>query len=335
MQNSPVILIDAYSQIFRSFYAIRTLNNKRGEPVNAAFVFMKLLLKLEKQFPTDRGAMFFDCGKVAFRTEIAPDYKANRPPMPDDLKSQMPLIRQIAAAFGWQQHQHEGYEADDLIGGFAKNSVDSTVKIVSSDKDLSQLVDERVSMLVPHTSANGSFEERGIAEVTAKFGVAPELIVDYLALIGDSSDNIDGVSGIGPKSAADLLNSFGGSARWIDDMSILESSKYFKKLSGCAEILKRNIELITLRTTLPEALGDTEKLLIKNPVNYDELREICVDNQFNSILKELPEAVEKIPETSSPDGDELDLFGFAQQNAAPEERAEEKTASGLEQLELF
>jgi hypothetical protein len=90
-----------------------------------------------------------------------------------------------------------------------------------------------------------------------------------------------------------------------------------------------------LRTTLPEALGDTEKLLIKNPVNYDELREICVDNQFNSILKELPEAVEKIPETSSPDGDELDLFGFAQQNAAPEERTEEKTASGQEQLELF
>lgn len=334
MHNAPVILIDAYSQIFRSFYAIRTLNNKRGEPVNAAYLFIKLLLKLEKQFPTERGAMFFDCGKVAFRTEIAPDYKANRPPMPEDLKVQMPLIRRIATAFGWQQHQYEGYEADDLIGGFAKQTACGAIKIVSSDKDLSQLINERVSMLVPQNSANGSFEERGIAEVVAKFGVSPELIVDYLALIGDSSDNITGVSGIGPKSAADLLNTFGGSGRWLDDMSCLESSKYFKKLSGCSELLKRNIGLITLRTTLPEALSDTGKLLVKKPVDYDDLKEICIDNQFNSILKELPEAPEKKPETASADDNEFDLFSFAQQTAAGEKK-EEKQPDAQEQPELF
>ena len=145
-----LLLFDAYSQIFRSFYAIRQLTNSRGEPVNAAFVFTKLLLKLHRKYPECRGIMLFDCGKVEFRLKLAPDYKANRPPMPDALKAQMPLIKRIASAFGWKLYAKEGYEADDLIGAIARRCENSCkVMIVSSDKDLSQLVNKNISIRKP------------------------------------------------------------------------------------------------------------------------------------------------------------------------------------------
>ena len=99
--TTPTILIDAYSQIFRAYYAIRQLNNSRGEPTNAVFVFARMLLKLEKEYPSDAGALCFDCGKVQFRLELAPEYKANRPEMPEELRVQIPVIRELAAAFGW------------------------------------------------------------------------------------------------------------------------------------------------------------------------------------------------------------------------------------------
>ena len=150
--KKSLVLIDAYSQIYRAFYAIRMLTNSRGEPVNAAFVFTKFLLQLEKNHPSAYGAMLFDCGKVPFRLELNPEYKANRPPMPDPLKQQIPLIKEIAGAFGWEQLQCEGFEADDLIGGMALKYQDFFVEIVSSDKDLSQLIDERISMLIPGSS---------------------------------------------------------------------------------------------------------------------------------------------------------------------------------------
>ena len=311
MVSGQLVLIDAYSQIFRSFYAIRHLTNAKGEPVNAAFVFTKLLLKLDKMFPSEAGAMLFDCGKVQFRSQIHPEYKANRPPMPDDLKSQMPLIRRIAGAFGWEMLQHENWEADDLIGALCRKFPEYEVQIVSSDKDLSQLVDDRVTMLVPSTSG---FESRGKAEVYAKFGVDPDLIVDYLALLGDASDNIPGVPGIGPKSAVDLLTTCGAVDNWLDTPEKLGDCKYSKKLLPHLEILRRNRALIRLRTELPEAWADMS-VPERRPPDWAEIAAICRENQFNSILKELPEtAVAVAPETVSDDAD--DLFAFAARNVA-------------------
>ena len=331
MEN--LILLDAYSQIFRSFYAIRHLTNARGEAVNAAFVFTKLLLKLERRYPQRRGVMLFDCGKVEFRLKLAPDYKANRPPMPDDLKSQIPLIKRIAAAFGWQQYACEGYEADDLIGAIARHCENEhKILILSSDKDLSQLVDENISMLVPQNGNKGDFEERGVAEVTEKFGVAPELIVDYLALLGDSSDNIAGVPGIGAKSAAELLNSCGAAESWLDSPEKISSSRFFKKLEGNFELLKRNRELVKLRSEMFEELaGKLPALLTPKAPDWAEIAEICRDNQFHSILKELPEVPEPAESVAS-ESDEPDLFSFAA--AAP---AEEKSPAPrqVQQLELF
>ena len=333
MEN--LILLDAYSQIFRSFYAIRHLTNARGEAVNAAFVFTKLLLKLERRFPERRSVMLFDCGKVDFRLKLAPDYKANRPPMPDDLKSQIPLIKRIAAAFGWQQYACEGYEADDLIGAVARHcEKDYRIMVLSSDKDLSQLVNENISMLVPQNGNKGDFELRGVAEVTEKFGVAPEMIVDYLALLGDSSDNIAGVPGIGPKSAAELLNSCGAAENWIEEPEKIRASRFFKKLDGNFELLKRNRKLVALRTEMFEELaGKLPELLTKKSPDWAEIAEICRDNQFVSILKELPEVpeVEEVPAAVA--DEEPDLFSFAAAAEVPP--AKEPAPDQPRQLELF
>ena len=309
MQNNSLILIDAYSQIFRSFYAIRMLTNSRGEAVNAAFVFTKLLMQLEKNHPSKYGAMLFDCGKVEFRLKLNPDYKANRPPMPDPLKSQIPLIRRIAEAFGWELMQCEGFEADDLIGGMAKKYDDCRVSIVSSDKDLSQLIDDRVTMLIP---GSGGFDLRDAAAVENKFGVRPEQMVDYLALLGDNSDNIPGVPGIGPKSAVEIIRTLGDVEQWINAPETLDAdNKYVKKLLPHLELLQRNRELIRLRTELPGTFCSDLPPVRREP-DWAEIWRICEDNQFKSLLKELPELPEKIEkQLSFIAQDEDDLFTFA------------------------
>ncbi|MBR7131519.1 MAG: hypothetical protein IKC82_06015 [Lentisphaeria bacterium] len=329
-RSKSLVLVDAYSQIFRSFFAIRMLTNSRGEPVNAAFVFTKLLLQLEKSHPSPYGAMLFDCGKVAFRLELNPQYKANRPPMPDALRQQMPLIREIAEAFGWELLQCDGLEADDLIGGLSCRFSDLPVEIVSSDKDLSQLIDERVTMLIPGSGASG-FNRRGIAEVKEKFGVAPEEMVDYLALIGDNSDNIPGVPGIGPKSAVDILQLFGAADRWLNAPEKIDAeNKYGKKLLPALDIIRRNRELIRLRTDLPEELQlDTPP--VRHKPDWRRITEICRDNQFRSILKELPEI-----EDEKDDFFEDDLFAFAKENSAVQVAGKSAADGGEEiQGELF
>ena len=312
-KKKSLVLVDAYSQIFRSFFAIRMLNNVRGEPVNAAFVFTKLLLQLEKNYASQYGAMLFDCGKVAFRMELNPQYKANRPPMPDPLKQQIPLIREIAETFGWQLIQKEGFEADDLIGGLALKYADMPVEIVSSDKDLSQLIDDWISMLIP---GNSGFVRRGCREVLEKFGVDPGDMVDYLALLGDSSDNIPGVPGVGAKSAAEIIRTFGSADKWLSDPSLIDPEhKLGKKLIPALEIVRRNRELIRLRTELPEELAELSAPVRKEP-DWDKIRWICQDNQFRSILKELPEKENDAPPPAVAAEDDYpdDLFAYAAAN---------------------
>ncbi len=297
-----LVLVDAYSQIFRSFYAIRRLTDSRGEPVNALFVFTRLLLDLAARYPSTRGAMLFDCGKVEFRLRLNPGYKANRPPMPEELKIQMPWIREMASAFGWPLLEQPGYEADDLAGAFALAEKEEDVRIVSSDKDLSQLVNQRVRLVSPGKGNSGSFVERGVAEVIAKFGVPPELIPDYLALVGDSSDNISGVPGIGPKGAVELLNSCGGIESWIGDVTGIAVEKYRSKIEPHRETLIRNLQLIRLRCELPEEFSSPEVLKRLNP-DYARIAELCRRFEFHRILRDLPE-----PQENNPGKDDLPLF---------------------------
>ena len=291
--SRPVVLIDALSQIFRSFYAIRQLNNSRGEPVNALYLMTKLMLQMEKSYSGCRGAFLFDSGKVAFRLELLPEYKANRPPMPDSLKLQMPKIEEMAEAFGWPLIKVENYEADDLIGAFAVN-VSGQVFIVTGDKDLSSLVNEQVHLLKPARSGGG-FQECGPEEVLRDFGVAPELIPDYLALLGDSVDNIDGVPGIGAKSAVELLSTYGAVATWYDGDGNFRypESKFAAKLKGKKPLLERNTGLTRLKCQLPCEYADCARSLAKKEPDWQKIANMCADNDFKSLLKELPVAPEE------------------------------------------
>lgn len=319
--QDPLILIDAYSQIFRAYYAIRRLTNSKGEPTNAIFVFARMLLKLQTEYPSDTGAMLFDCGKVQFRLDLAPEYKANRPPMPEELKAQIPVIRELAAAFGWPLLEEQEYEADDLIAAFTR-SASGPVLIVSSDKDLSQLVTPEVKMLVP--APKNGFEERGAAEVKTKFDVPPELIVDYLALIGDSSDNIPGVPGVGPKTAAQILNTCGPAEKWLDDLSLIENPKLRAKLEGHIDVIRKNRRLIELRDDLPARFAPPAGHLRRATPDWKKIREICEAMELRSVLRELPETQPEEPER------EEDLFSLAARPVPPLPPSPE-----MEQGELF
>ena len=295
-----VLLIDAFSQIFRSFYAIRQLNNSRGEPVNALYLMTKLLLQMEKNYPVGKGALLFDCGKVAFRLELLPEYKANRPPMPEDLKKQMPRIEEMAAAFGWPLLRAENYEADDLIGAFA-GKLAGSVLILTGDKDLSSLVTEKIHLLKPARSGGG-FLECGPEEVVSDFGVEPALIPDYLALLGDSVDNIDGVPGVGTKSAVELLKKYGPAEKWYDEEGnlLFTDSKFSAKLRGKKELVMRNLLLTRLKTELPAEFADVGNVLDKKSPDWQKIADMCADNQFKSLLKELP-----VEPSRKPQADEL------------------------------
>ena len=334
-ETAPAVLIDAYSQIFRVFYAINHLSRRDGFPTNALFGFARLLLQLEKEYKPVCGAMFFDCGKPAFRLELSPEYKSNRPPMPEALVQQMPLLRELAELFGWQIVQCTNYEADDLIGAAVKSDPQQKFAIISSDKDLSQLIDEHAFMLIPGRS--GGFEVRGIDETVQKFNVTPAQIIDYLAMLGDSSDAIDGVVGIGPKTAASILQSCGSLAKFFEEPELLGNVKLRTKLLDNRELLERNIKLVSLRTAWPEnELASPAELLKKSAPNWVKIAEFAREYELKSILKEVENMGVELPETpeveisptaaeaSAPAPDAADdLFSWG----AAQNITEEKTAS--------
>lgn len=220
-----VLLIDAYSQIFRLFYAIRELTNAKGEPTNALFGMSRLFLQLEDAFPSEYGAMVFDHGKCVRRTTLLPSYKGQRPPMPEELRAQLPKIRQWAQAFGWPLVEREGFEADDLLAGIAGERHGETVRILTSDKDLGQLVKDGEVLLLKPGTVKTPWEEIDEAKILEKFGVAPSQLSDYLALLGDTADNIPGIPGCGPKTAARLLQQFGTLEELIAHLEALPTGK--------------------------------------------------------------------------------------------------------------
>ena len=313
-KGSTTILIDAYSQIFRVFYAIRYLSRKDGFPTNALFGFARLLMQLENEYAPGAGAMFFDCGKPAFRLELAPEYKSNRPPMPEDLQKQMPLLRELAELFGWQSCQCTNYEADDLIGAAVKSSGRRKFAIISSDKDLSQLIDDHCFMLLPARSGGG-FEVRDEAGTFSKFAVKPSQIVDYLALLGDTSDVIEGVPGIGPKTAAAVLSEAGSLENFFADPELVTNAKLRAKLQENRERIQRNIKLVTLRTQWPQdELGEVEKYLVKRPPDWQKIAGFARQYELKSILKDIPE---EFTAPSAPAAELEIATAPAEENSAP------------------
>jgi len=269
------------------------------------FAMTKLLMKLQQEYGDCDGAFVFDKGKCTARLALAPAYKANRPPMPEDLRAQMEPIRNMIRAFGWPIVESEGFEADDLIGAAAAADSEREVLILSSDKDLSQLINERVKMLVPDRDGKGLLI-RDIEATREKFGVPPEGIVDYLSLIGDSSDNIPGVEGVGPKTAASLISQFGSIEAMLANPEKIAKENLRTKILNAKETLSLNRKLILLNFAAPlEGASFT-----KTEPDYGKIRELAEQAELKSILKELEKtAPAPAPEPKASGGTQM-TFDF-------------------------
>ncbi len=225
--ENELVLVDGSGYIFRAYYALPPMFRSDGLPVNAVFGFTNMLLKLIEDIQSEKGgnvsiAVIFDAARKTFRNEIYPNYKANRSDPPDDLKPQFDIIKKVPRAFNLESIESLGFEADDLIASYAirAKAEGKKVTIISSDKDLMQLLEKDVSMIDP-------LKKKEITEenVIEKFGVGPEKVIEVQALAGDSSDNIPGVPGIGPKTAAQLINEFDSIENLIENVDKIKQQK--------------------------------------------------------------------------------------------------------------
>ena len=237
-------LIDGSGFIFRAYHALPPMNRPDGTPVNAVYGFTTMLMKLIEDEEPDHIAVIFDKGRKTFRNDIYPDYKANRPPPPDDLIPQFAIIRDATRALGLASVAKEGFEADDLIATYARHAREAgvLVTIVSSDKDLMQLVGPGVTMRDPMSN-----RLIGPAEVEEKFGVGPDRVVDVQALAGDSTDNVPGVPGIGVKTAALLIREYGDLETLLERAGEIKQPKRRQALTEQADAARMSLDLVTLR----------------------------------------------------------------------------------------
>ncbi|MCB0331744.1 MAG: DNA polymerase I, partial [Bdellovibrionales bacterium] len=253
--KDTIYLFDGSAFIFRAFFATPRLTNSEGFPTNALYGFTRMVLKFLRDVAPQHALMVFDAGAKTFRNEIYKEYKANRSECPEDLVPQMPHFRTISKALGFPVVELPGYEADDIIGTLTKalTALSHNVVIVSADKDLMQLVTDKVSMW--DTMRDKRY---GPDQVVEKLGVWPEQVIDYLAIAGDSSDNIPGLKGAGPKTAVQLVTKYGSVENILnavseirEDKSIRSRNKIAETLEGAEEILKLSKELVTIRCDAP------------------------------------------------------------------------------------
>ncbi|MBB1313648.1 MULTISPECIES: DNA polymerase I [Aliivibrio] len=286
--DNPFILVDGSSYLFRAYHAAPNFTNGNGEPTGAVYGVINMLRSLLKQFETNRIAVIFDAKGKTFRNDMYPEYKANRPPMPDELRCQIEPLHKLIKAMGLPLISISGVEADDVIGTLASQASKAGIPVLIStgDKDMAQLVDENVTLI--NTMTNVIMGPEGVVE---KFGVPPELIIDYLALMGDASDNIPGVPGIGDKTARALLQGVGGLDTLyanLDDIAPLG----FRGSKGMAKKLEENKEGAYLSYKLATIKLDVEleqqpEELVKQEPNVDELIQMFGQMNFKRWLTEM------------------------------------------------
>jgi DNA polymerase-1 len=283
-----LLIIDGHAYAYRAFHAIRDLRSPGGQPTNAIYGFVKMLAKMRAAIGPSHLMVVWDGGLSAERTALWPEYKAQRPGMPDDLKPQLDGIVSYLQAAGVASFCRAGVEADDYIACLARHASDAgmTVVIASSDKDFMQLVSARVGLLNPNDK-NGTVWTDG--QVRAKTGVAPSQIVDWLSLMGDTVDNIPGVPGVGPKTAAELLNQFGSVAALYGRLGEVKSEKLRAAVRDAVDAVRRNGELVRLRDDLPCEFSPGA--LVEKPADAGRLRELYQRWGFKGMLAALEESV--------------------------------------------
>jgi len=277
-------LVDGHSYAYRAFYALPPLTNRAGQATQAVYGFAIFLLKLLREKKARLVAVAFDPPGPTFRHKAFEAYKAQRKPTPDDLVSQFPLIRQLTELLGVKQYTHEGVEADDVLATLAERGLSAGMDVViySGDKDILQLVRPGLTVAVPRREEQGLVDEEG---VVAKWGVGPELITDLLALMGDASDNLPGVYGVGEKTAAALLNQFGSLESLYGRLPEVKSEKLRGKLAEARVQVLETRELARLRRDVPLEGGIGELELAKR--DDGKLRAFLGEMGFTSLIKNL------------------------------------------------
>ncbi len=290
-KGSHVYLIDGSGYIFRAFHALPPLTRPSdGLPVGAVHGFCAMLWKLIRESKTSEApthiACIFDAGRETFRNKIYPEYKAHRPPAPEELVPQFPLIRDAVKAFNVASIEIDNYEADDLIATYARDVVNAggDVTIISSDKDLMQLIRPGVVMF------DGMKAKKiGPDEVREKFGVAPDKVIDVQALAGDSTDNVPGVPGIGVKTAAELIGEYGDLDTLLARAGEIKQPKRREKLIEFAEQARISRELVTLKQDVPTEIG-VERFALRDPIP-ETLLGFLREMEFNSLTKRIAEGL--------------------------------------------
>jgi DNA polymerase-1 len=284
--TAPIILVDGSSYLYRAFHALPELVNSKGLPTGAAKGVINMIRRLIKDYPGSTVAVIFDAKGKTFRDDIYPEYKANRPSMPDELRSQIEPIHKMITAMGLPLVVVPGVEADDVIGTYCQQATEQQVSVIVStgDKDLAQLVNKHVTLI--NTMTNVVMDPAGVVE---KFGVGPELIIDMLALMGDKVDNIPGVPGVGEKTALGLLQSLGGidaiyaNLDAVADVPVRGAKKLGDKLAAEKANAYLSYQLATIKLDVELDAGIEE--LKQAEQDDDALQAIFAEMEFKSWQK--------------------------------------------------
>ena len=287
-EKTPLILVDGSSYLYRAFHALPPLTNSKGLPTGAVKGVINMMRRLQKDYPESTLVVVFDAKGKTFRDDMYSEYKANRPPMPDDLRLQIEPIHNIIEAMGLPMLVIDGVEADDVIGTLAiqATAISQPVVVSTGDKDMAQLVNEYITLV--NTMTNAVLDHDGVVE---KFGVPPELIIDFLALLGDKSDNIPGVPGVGEKTALGLLQGIGGLDeiyQRLDEVAGLDfrgAKNMAPKLEEHKELAYLSYLLATIKTDVEMPLNISQ--LHNQAPNQERLAELFDQLEFKSWVTEL------------------------------------------------
>jgi len=277
-----VFLVDGNSYLYRAFFATPHLSNSKGIPTNAVYAFMNMIRKLQNEEKPEGLIIVFDSKAPSFREEISKAYKAQRPPMPGNLSAQIPYVKSVLEAMGLPLLEKDGFEADDIIGTVVEQlkDHDADVVIVTSDKDMMQLVTERVVIL--DTMKGVTIGER---EVEEKFGIKPALMIDYLALCGDTSDNIPGVPGVGDKTARELVSVFGALDELYTHIDEVKKPALKEKLITGKGLAYMSRQLATIRLDVPIEKG-IDDLKVTEP-DLKTLRRLYRELEFSALYRDI------------------------------------------------
>ncbi|MGD9339973.1 MAG: DNA polymerase I [Chromatiales bacterium] len=281
-EQAPLVLVDGSSYIYRAFHALPPLTNSRGEPTGAVHGVLNMLVKLRRETAAERFAVVFDASGPTFRDELFAEYKSNRPPMPDELRSQIEPVLEAVEAMGLPLLRVSGVEADDVIGTLAAqaagNGIDTLIS--TGDKDMAQLVGPHVTLV--NTMTGKMLDHDGVVE---KFGVEPGQIIDYLALVGDKSDNIPGVPKVGPKTAAKWLQQYRDIDRLVESAAEIPG-KVGESLRANLDQLALSRELATIRCDVELDIGADE--LVPRAADNERLRTLYQRLELKNLLRQLP-----------------------------------------------